>query len=383
MGDARVSTEAIEKAAQKVAGRFISADLQECVERTGSIISSVIFGALAGSGALPLERSAFEDVIRAGGRAVDTNLSGFAAGYEAVRDDGQAPAKETAPPFVLPENPAPAVRDLVAQISQMPIEVQPMALLGVQKVVDHSGVAYGELYLQRLKQIIELDSASQQYKNATLVAKHLALWMAYEDTIRVADLKTRGSRFLRFRNDVRAEEDQIVQVSEYFHPRLEEFCDILPAGLGRRLRGSKAAERTLGRLLGRGMRLPTTKLRGFIPLYCLASMKFLRRRSLKYKEENERIEDWLTVTMRVMPEDYVLATEIVRLQRLLKGYGSTWERGLRNFTAIMQRVDVVRGDSAGARIIAELHDAALADETSATLNQSLAAIDPTVQPGAA
>jgi indolepyruvate ferredoxin oxidoreductase beta subunit len=74
--------------------------------------------------------------------------------------------------------------------------------------------------------------------------------MAYDDVIRVADLKTRGARFDRVRSEVGARPGQLVDTTEFMHPRLEEICGTLPARLGRWLEGSKAfggfVERRLG-----------------------------------------------------------------------------------------------------------------------------------------
>ena len=53
--------------------------------------------------------------------------------------------------------------------------------------------------------------------------------MTYEDTIRVADLKTRRTRFSRVRDEVRAQAEQIVYMTEFMHPRFEEVCETLPA----------------------------------------------------------------------------------------------------------------------------------------------------------
>jgi hypothetical protein len=61
----------------------------------------------------------------------------------------------------------------------------------------------------------------------------------YEDTIRVADLKVRASRFARVRGVVKAKDDQIVRVTEYMHPRLEEICETLPSRSDARILASK------------------------------------------------------------------------------------------------------------------------------------------------
>ena len=44
----------------------------------GSVISAAMFGALAGSGALPFAREAYEATIRAGGKGVEPSLRAFA-----------------------------------------------------------------------------------------------------------------------------------------------------------------------------------------------------------------------------------------------------------------------------------------------------------------
>jgi indolepyruvate ferredoxin oxidoreductase beta subunit len=64
----------------------------------GSVISASLFGALAGSGALPFPRESFEDAIKASGRGVKASLRAFAAGFEAAcrrwsNGPGQKPAQ--------------------------------------------------------------------------------------------------------------------------------------------------------------------------------------------------------------------------------------------------------------------------------------------------
>ncbi|HWW57185.1 MAG TPA: 2-oxoacid:acceptor oxidoreductase family protein, partial [Sphingopyxis sp.] len=50
MGDGRASGERIIAAAHERAGRFIGFDMDAAADRAGSVISSIMFGALAGSG---------------------------------------------------------------------------------------------------------------------------------------------------------------------------------------------------------------------------------------------------------------------------------------------------------------------------------------------
>ena len=61
--------------------------------------------------------------------------------------------------------------------------------------------------------------------------------MAYEDIIRVADLKTRSSRFQRVRKEVGAKDGEPVVVIDYLKPGVEEFASVLPHYLGKKIIG--------------------------------------------------------------------------------------------------------------------------------------------------
>ena len=74
----------------------------------------------------------------------------------------------------------------------------------------------------------------------------LALWMSYEDTIRVADLKIRSKRFERVREPRCATPGQIVHVAEFISQTFQEVCETLPAGPGRWLAGSELARKWPG-----------------------------------------------------------------------------------------------------------------------------------------
>jgi hypothetical protein len=85
-------------------------------------------------------------------------------------------------------------------------------------------------------------------------ARHLALWMSYEDTVRVADLKTRRSRFDRVGGEVKLSQTQHLGINEFMHPRIEEIADTLPAGLGRWLLATPLGARLRRALHAQGPR---------------------------------------------------------------------------------------------------------------------------------
>ncbi len=392
LGDGRQGTEDIIEAAREAAGKFILADMNEAAATAGTVISAVMFGALAGSGALPIDRKIFEDVIRKGGRSVGESLAGFANGFTHASSQDVA-TESAAAAGAQNENAAPAskpaeastvsapVQNLLTRMKEeLPAQVHFTAKEGLKKLVDYQDVHYVAFYLDRLAHIRALDAETggerRDWKLTREVAKHLSLWMAFEDTIRVADLKTRTSRFSRFRKDVVAGDDQIVHVFEFMHPRLEEICDLMPAWLGGKILSSPMLRKALGILFKKGRRIPTTKLRGFLLLNFMGSLKFLRRGSYRYKIEDARINDWMKSIETLAREDYALACEVAGLQRLIKGYGDTHERGLANYGTLISLLDDIKATPAPADVFASLKIAALADEDGIALDAAIKRLKP-------
>lgn len=380
MSDGRKSADSIIKAAERTAGRFVYADMEKAAGEAGAVISAVLFGALAGSAALPIAREIFEEVIRDGGRAVERNLAGFAKGFDAARA-AAPPQKAVEKSKAQRGEAAPAVRPLLERLeSAFPPPAHALLAEGLKKVVDFQDPKYGALYLDRLEPIHELDAACdggrRNWRLLQTVGKHLALWMAYEDAIRVADLKTRASRFQRFREDVRAEPDQIVHVSEYLHPRVEEVCDLLPAGMARAVLSSQKMRKALDFVVNKDRRVSTTKLRGFLVLYGLASLRPWRRATSRYAIEQARMESWLFLIHAEAKTDYDLACEIAALQRLIKGYGDTHARGLANFERIVAQMGAVKSQPDPTKALRRLHEAALADEEGKALDAAVRKLEP-------
>ncbi len=375
LGDGRVNHEAVIAAGKKSARRFICVDMAAAAQRTGSIINAVLLGALAGSEALPFEREAYEQAIRASGKAVDSNLAGFAAGFAlaqgAAEESEPAGGDESAPTAANP-----AAAELRARVENCPAPIRALVTEGVRRCADFQDLRYASLYLDRLDRILALDQqhagAEQGFRLSAETARFLALRMCYEDGIRVADLKTRASRFRRFRTEVGAEPGQLVDVIEYLHPRIEEICDTLPAGIGRYILNSPRLRRGLDRLINRGRKVKTTHLSGFLPLYFLTRMKRWRRATLRYAIEKERIDQWLDRIAARVADSYALATATAECARLLKGYGETYERGLRSYTRVMDALSQLPPGDESARRAAELQAAALADENGAALTAALA-----------
>ncbi len=73
--------------------------MAQAAEQAGSVISAVLFGALAGTGVLPFSRAQFEATIARGGVGVKPSLQAFAVGYEraGIAPDAQPITEPAAP----------------------------------------------------------------------------------------------------------------------------------------------------------------------------------------------------------------------------------------------------------------------------------------------
>ncbi|HTR11419.1 MAG TPA: indolepyruvate oxidoreductase subunit beta family protein [Paraburkholderia sp.] len=369
MGDGRVDSEALITHAAQAAKRFVRFDMAEAAQASGSVISAVLFGALAGTGVLPFSAGQFEATIERGGVGVKPSLRAFGLAYERARVE-EAPDTTSAIDDIEPAPRDAEVARLVERVrKEWPSAVQPIALEGVRRLIDYQDPAYASLYLDRLA---ELRRALPDTQTLLLCesARHLALWMSYEDTIRVADLKTRGTRFERVRSEVHAQAGQLLAINEFMHPRLEEICETLPAGLGRWLARPHWIHRLVRRCTQSGRVVKTSSLRGYLMLYAVASLRGMRRRTLRYELENARIEAWLAQIVTTSKHNPALAAEVAQCQRLVKGYSDTHARGLKNYQTVMAAVQ-----KAGARLapatLRELRDAALADEHGHKLQAAL------------
>ncbi|WP_042887964.1 indolepyruvate oxidoreductase subunit beta family protein [Cupriavidus necator] len=367
MGDGRVDSNELIGHASKAAKRYVRFDMARAAEENGSVISAVLFGALAGTGVLPFSRVQFEATIERGGVGVKPSLRAFGAAFATAQSGDVGADAPKAPGELKPQD------DRVAQVLQRAraeqlVEIYPVVIEGVRRLIDYQDVAYAGLYLDRLGTV--RFTAGNDIALLREIARHLALWMSYEDTIRVADLKIRDARFARVRDEVRAGDDQILAINEFMHPRLEEICETLPAGLGRWLGKPHIVNRLVRRLTQEGRVVTTSSLRGYLMLWTVARLRAIRRSTLRYQLETQRIEGWLRHVLDAARINPALALEVVQCQRLVKGYSDTHVRGLTNYQTLMDAVT-----RAGAKLapatLRELREAALADEHGRKLNALL------------
>jgi indolepyruvate ferredoxin oxidoreductase beta subunit len=376
LADGRADEAALVAACRDASRELIAFDMAALADATGSLISAVMFGALAGSGALPFPRPAFEAAIRRGGVGVNASLGAFSAGFEAARaGEPAAPMAVTREPLHAP----PAAAELLRTVERdFTGEAQAVATAGVERLVDYQDPDYARDFLARLQRFQNLEQHQGDGSGRLLAetARQLALAMAYEDTIRVADLKIRASRFARVRAEAQVGDGQILEIAEFFHPRPQEIADTLPAALGRWLLRTAWARTLLERATRKGKVVKTTSVRGFLLLYLLAKLRPWRRRSLRFGEEQAALGRWLDLVAETAPTDYSLALQVARMRGLVKGYGDTHERGRAKFDKLAALLPQLRGRSDAAAVLEGLIKAALADEGGAALDKAIADLMP-------
>jgi indolepyruvate ferredoxin oxidoreductase, beta subunit len=381
LADGRADSTALYAGCRDAARALVAFDMAALADATGSVVSAVLFGALAGAGALPFPRMAFEAAIRRGGVGVAGSLAAFAAGFEAARSNEAMP-----PPYPPPqagegkeevqageakgEGPR-ALRDEVAQ--KFSGETRAIVLAAVERLSDYQDAHYAKDYLARIERFREIERTHGDGSERLLAetARQLALAMAYEDTVRVADLKIRASHFARVRAEAQVEPGAILEIAEFFHPRTEEIADTLPAPLGRWLLRSRWARALTDRLTRKGKIVKTTSVSGFLLLYLLAKLRPLRRRSLRFAREQAALASWLDLVMDTARADYALAVVVARMRGLVKGYGDTHARGVAKYEKLAALIPQLRGRPDAARL-ETLLKAANADESGAALDKALA-----------
>lgn len=360
MADGRFPSARILEAGAALAKRFLPLDFEGMTRDAGTIVSAPMFGALAGAGVFPWSREACEAML-VNGRGAKASLAGFAAAYAAVGGEAKA-----APPVALPSD---------------------VRTLGRDRCRDYMDQAYADLFETRVARLAKVaGDLSDPIRAHALeeATRRLALWMTYEDIPRVADLKTRPERFERIAREAELREGQLLEVADLFKPGIEELAAMLPVRWGERL---LAHHRKGGRVpfLGRGMHLGSTTIMGHFALKFLAAMGRFRRQSLRFRDEQAAIEQWLSAMESALPSAPAYAGALAELPRLLKGYGETQARGLAHYTAIFSTLiapalarSVTDADAAGLR---KAISAALADPEGTALAVTLSA--PSPQPMAA
>ena len=374
LADGRADTDRLLQLLRDYARRLDVLDMGTMARASGTALSSIMFGALSGSGELPLPREACEGTIRSFGRGVIQSLDGFALAHAAVAA-GFSPKRPSAASALIDVVPAKAGTQCLA----LPPPVQAMFALGRSRLIDYQDARYADLYRERLLRILAAEQAADgtqahDFAATRETARYLASWMAFDDVVRVADLKSRASRMARVRSEVKAEAGDVLRVYDHFKPGVPELAGLLPvrfaAALVRweRQRVAKGHEP-----FGWPIKLPVHAVTGLAMLRVIGRLKGMRRFGSRYAAEQVMIERWLTAVERGLREDWQLGHEIVLCGRLVKGYGATNERGKASLLHVIDHLAATPtlGVDERTTAIRAAREAALADDAGKALDVAL------------
>ena len=355
-GDGRVDDEVLVAAVLPHVRDACFVDLSALARDSGAALSAVLYGAVAASGVLPWPRSVDEFTVRASGKGGEASLRGFAAGARAV--------ERSLPPG------APA-RESVATSDEPP----DLRRLGRERLIDYQDEAYARLYDERLARgaAVEAEGRDDVQRET---ARWLALWMAFDDIVRVARLKLAASRIERVRREVGAGSGEVVHIVDHFKPGVDEIAGLLPQPIAGRLRAWDLRRIEQGKTpWSRSIELRSQSLLGAISLRLLGALKRFRRCGARYAQEQAAIDHWLDAVVRGLSEDALLGRRIAACGRLVKGYGSTNARGKDRLVHILDHVAFGPGaPGPRAEAVRAALEAALADDAGRAFDQVLRSV---------
>jgi indolepyruvate ferredoxin oxidoreductase beta subunit len=256
-----------------------------------------------------------------------------------------------------------------------PADVHEVLALGRARLLDYQGTAYARLYLQRLQTVLQAEQTTSPSEHPITreTARWLALWMAFDDIMRVADLKSRASRMVRVRQEAQAGEHDLLKLYDHFKPGIPEVAGLLPSAWAQRLLRWDHQRVAKGKgAWAMPIKVATHSFTGLAMLRLLAALRFARPWGSRYAEEQTLIVQWLDALTQATRRSPALGLEVARCGQLVKGYGSTHDRSRQNLQHILTHgLSANTHPEEQAQAIARWRNAALQDEAGQALDQAL------------
>ena len=388
MGDGRLDSAQLTQVVQQFSKEAHVWDFGAMAQANGTMVSAVMLGVIAGSSVLPFSREHYEATLKGSGAHSAASLKGFAAGCARVQN------AQTVQAMLNDDHPdvqasSPVASSVPPALQALPVNVRELATLGYSRLCDYQSRAYADLYVERLQTVVKAEALADAQHTQTFpasreTARWLALWMAFDDIVRVADLKSRASRWQRVAREVKLQEDDLLHLYDHFKPGVPEFAALLPSWLAmplqrwdkqRALRGQNPWALPL--------KIGTHSVVGMLALRTLASFKWLRPLGSRFHAEQADIVQWLQAICTGLQQDGSLGHEVAMCGRLIKGYGSTNERGRSNLQHILIHLadSPVHTDAEWrTHAVAQAREAALQDEAGTALDQQLRGLGVAARP---
>ncbi|HML94563.1 MAG TPA: indolepyruvate oxidoreductase subunit beta family protein [Thermodesulfobacteriota bacterium] len=357
IGSGIYSDENLRKIATAFSSKLIELNALQLAKDNGMddlAVNAILFGALAASGSLPLSRESFVSSIEKVGVAAKTNLRGFEVGWNFASsskagDAGKKPVVwET---FVrtradrLEEYEREVYLGKVSRIeTEFPKQLREILAESIYRLIDYQDEEYADRYIDDVREVFTLDESMKgNLKLTEHFARNLALLMSYEDGIRVAELKIKSDRFKRIKEEMRLRDDQVFKVIDYLKPDAEEIYGLLPNIVVAPF--VRIVESSLFKKIWRRKRPvtfaqtpTTTSFSGFLRLWLMTKIKFMRPRSYRFKKERALMDKYKESTLYYAGLDYKLGSLVARSGSMVKGYGKVRRRTIKAFYRLMDNI---------------------------------------------
>ncbi len=336
----------LERLARRFSGRFVGFNAVDLAKRHGLdpvAVNAILLGALCALSTLPLERADYEAAIDQVGVAARANRAAFALGLGHVASGAwERPGLEPEvawDDFIaeraarLPRRRAPGFLALAAEIERAyPPHLARTLAEAAFRLADYQDAVYARTFVEWVGEVAAFDRApgarpiaeGGDWRLTDTFARHLATWMAYEDAVRVADLKTRPERFRRIEQELSIKPGQLYEVHDFLKPDAEEVYGVLPKAFVDRLLRLWPEEKRKKAFLTQKPK--TTAFRGFLRLWALSWLRPIRRASWRYALEHAGIAEFRALVARLAALDHELGVIAASTGQLVKGYGQVRRR---------------------------------------------------------
>ncbi|CAL74862.1 conserved hypothetical protein [Bradyrhizobium sp. ORS 278] len=239
---------------------------------------------------------------------------------------------------------------------------------GIHLLMEYQGASYAQLYVDRIRRFVRRSNVDAAMLGE--IAKHLAARMAYEDPVRIAQL-----RLMSLHGGRRPGGRDTDDVRRF---RLDELIGALPQALADYMLTGFEQVGWLGRRRIK-VRYSVRSRFAVRRLKLIAGLRRWRLQSVRYGEERAWVERWLHMIARALDKQPAAAPAVIATAEMIQGQGDAYRQGLADWHAIIDGLAKPTFDGTLplhdlSAAIAEARAVALAEPGQGALKRSIAQI---------